>query len=329
MTVAAPPVGPAVPRQLRTPRSAADRIFRGSMRSAAISALVILGLIGTFLVIKAIPALHVAGFGFLTRVQWQPAINNFGIAAVLCGTVVIAAIAMCVAVPLAFGTALFVSEYAPARWRRPLIGAIDLMAAVPSIVYGLWGFFWLQPRMVGVSRFIAVHIGGTIPFLSVKDPSTPSSFTSSAFIAGIVVGFMVVPTATSVMREVFSQAPIGEREGAVALGATKWGMIRAVVLPFGRSGVIGGTMLGLGRALGETISVYMIISPMFAMTTHPVQSGTNSIAALIAAQYSEATGLSVSALFAAGLVLFVFTLLVNTLAGVVVSRSRSGALTEI
>jgi len=140
---------------------------------------------------------------------------------------------------------------------------------------------------------------------------------------------MVVPTATSVMREVFSQAPVGEREGAIALGATTWGVVRRVVLPFGRSGVIAGTLLGFGRALGETICVYMIISPIYAMTTHPLQSGTNTIAALIASQYSEATGIRISALFAAGLVLFCFTLLVNSLAGIVVSRSRSGALTEI
>jgi phosphate transport system permease protein len=323
------PVPVRSPRRVVVRRSKSDRVFRGGVRAAAVSALAILGLIGLFLVLKASPALHKAGWSFLTEERWQPGVNRFGVAALVCGTVVVATIAMLVAVPLAFGSAIYISEYAPARMRRLLIGAVDLMAAVPSVVYGLWGFFWLQPRMVGVSRWIAVHVGGAIPFLSVKDASTPSSFTSSAFIAGIVVGVMVVPTATSVMREVFSQAPVGEREGAIALGATTWGVVRRVVLPFGRSGVIGGTMLGLGRALGETISVYMIISPIFTMTTHPLQSGTNTIAALIASQYSEATGIGISALFAAGLVLFCFTLLVNSLAGIVVSRSRSGAMTEI
>src|SRR4051794_32936877 len=317
------------PRRLANPRPFSDRAFRGSARTAAFSALAILGLIGLFLVIKSAPALHKAGFGFLTETRWLPYAGHFGVAALVCGTVVIGLIAMCFALPLAFGTAVYISEYAPARLRRLLVGVVDLMAAVPSIVYGIWGFFWLQPRLVGVSRWLAVHLGGALPFLSVKDASTASSFTSSAFIAGVVVGVTVVPTATSVMREVFTQAPTAEREAAIALGATKWGMIRNVVLPFGRSGIVGGTMLGLGRALGETISVYLIISPMFALTTHPLQSGTNSIAAFIASQYSEANGIGISALFGAGLVLFCFTLLVNSLAGMVVARSRSGALTEI
>jgi phosphate transport system permease protein len=139
---------------------------------------------------------------------------------------------------------------------------------------------------------------------------------------------MVIPTATSVMREVFSQAPVGEREGAIALGATRWGMIRKVVIPFGRSGIIGGSMLGLGRALGETIAVYLIITPIFSLTTHPLQSGTNSIAAFIATRYSESTGIEIAALMGAGLVLFALTVAVDTVAGVIVARSRSGAATE-
>jgi phosphate transport system permease protein len=138
-----------------------------------------------------------------------------------------------------------------------------------------------------------------------------------------------MPTMTSVMREVFSQAPIGEREGAIALGATRWGMIRSVVIPFGRAGIIGGIMLGLGRALGETIVVFAIISPMFEFTTHPLESGTNTIAAHIAIRYSESSGVALSGLLGAGLILFAFTLVINTIAGVAVSRSRSGAATEI
>ncbi|MBV9098726.1 MAG: phosphate ABC transporter permease subunit PstC [Frankiaceae bacterium] len=320
---------PRVPRLLISRRAFADKVFRGSMRTAAVAAVAILGLIALFLVVKAMPALRRTGWSFLTETRWLPYAGHFGVAALVSGTIAVALIAMAFALPVAFGAALFISEYAPVRLRRSLIGAVDLMAAVPSIVYGLWGFFWLQPHLIGVSRWVAVHIGDVVPFLSVRDPSTPSSFTSSAFVAGVVVSVMVVPTATSVMREVFSQAPVAEREAAIALGATRWGMIRKVVLPFGRSGVVGGAMLGLGRALGETIAVYLIISPIFALTTHPLQSGTNTIAALIAAQYSEANGVGISALFAAGLVLFLFTLVVNSIAGFVVSRSRSGAVTEI
>jgi phosphate transport system permease protein len=168
-----------------------------------------------------------------------------------------------------------------------------------------------------------------LPFLRVDTPDSPSSYTSSAFIAGAAVGVVVLPTITSVMREVFAWAPVGEREGAIALGATRWGMIRTVVIPFGRAGIVGGIMLGLGRALGETIVVYAIISPTFGFTTRPLQSGTNTIAAHIASRYSESGGVALSGLLGAGLVLFLFTLVINTLAGVVVSRSRSGASTEI
>ena len=147
-------------------------------------------------------------------------------------------------------------------------------------------------------------------------------------VAGIVVALMVAPITTSVMREVFSQAPVGEREGAYALGATKWGMIRSVVLPFGKGGMIGGTMLGLGRALGETIAVFMIISPVFLIQPHILQNGTNSISALIALRYGEATPFGTSALMAAGLALFLITLVVNFIASSIVARSRSGASTD-
>jgi len=234
-----------------------------------------------------------------------------------------------VAVPLGFGAALFISEYAPRSLKSSLVTLVDLMAAVPSIVYAMWALFFLQGHMLQVSQWLSVHFGSVLPFLRVDTPDSPSSYTSSAFIAGAAVGVVVLPTITSIMREVFAQAPIGEREGAIALGATRWGMIRTVVIPFGRAGIVGGIMLGLGRALGETIVVYAIISPSFDLTTRPLQSGTNTIASHIASRYSESGGVALSGLLGAGLVLFLFTLVVNTLAGVVVSRSRSGAATEI
>ncbi len=203
------------------------------------------------------------------------------------------------------------------------------MAAVPSVIYAIWALFFLQEQLLSIAQWISVHIGPVLPFLRVDTPDSPSSYTSSAFIAGMAVGVVVMPTVTSIMREVFSQAPIGEREGAIALGATRWGMIRTVVIPFGRAGIVGAVMLGLGRALGETIVVYALISPMFEFTTHPLQSGTNTIASHIASRYSESSGVALSGLLGAGLILFLFTLVINTLAGVVVSRSRSGASTEI
>jgi phosphate transport system permease protein len=224
---------------------------------------------------------------------------------------------------------LFISEYAPRSLERPLVTLVDLMAAVPSIVYAMWALFFLQAHLLTVAQWLSVHFGSVLPFLRVQTPDSPSSYTSSAFIAGIAVGVVVMPTVTSIMREVFAQAPVGEREGAIALGATRWGMIRAVVIPFGRAGIVGAIMLGLGRALGETIVVYAIISPAFGITTRPLQSGTNTIASHIASRYSESNGLALSGLLGAGLVLFLFTLVINTFAGVVVGRSRSGAATEI
>jgi phosphate transport system permease protein len=239
-----------------------------------------------------------------------------------------------VAVPLALGTALYISEYAPVKTKRTLISLVDLMAAVPSVVYGLWGLFFLQGHVAGVARWVTTYFGW-IPFLRVdgfdkNDPlSSPAgTLTSSTFIAGLVVGLMVTPIATSVMREVFSQAPVGEREGALALGATRWGMIRSVVLPFGKGGIIGGTMLGLGRALGETITVYLILSPIFAIQPHILQLGGSSIAATIAGKYGAASAFGTSALFAAGLALFLVTLVVNFIAASIVQRSRSGAQSD-
>jgi phosphate transport system permease protein len=316
-------------RVIKARPTPAERTFVAAARSAALSTLVVMGLIGVFLAVGAWPALQSQGAGFLTESQWLPEAGTFGIASLLWGTLLVGLFALVVAVPCGFGAALFISEYAPRSLKRPLVTLVDLMAAVPSIIYAMWALFFLQAHLLTIAEFLSVHLGPVLPFLRVKVPDSPSSYTSSAFIAGIAVGVVVLPTITSIMREVFSQAPVGEREGAIALGATRWGMIRTVVIPFGRSGIVGGIMLGLGRALGETIVVYALISPMFEFTTHPLESGTNTIAAHIASRYSESGGLALSGLLGAGLVLFAFTLVVNTLAGLVVSRSRSGAATEI
>jgi phosphate transport system permease protein len=242
-------------------------------------------------------------------------------------------VAVVVAFPLSLAVALFISEYAPLRLKRTLVALLDLMAAVPSVVYGLWGFFFLQPKIIYLSRWLANKLG-FLPFFHVKDESgahswDPTRYTSSAFIAGVVVALMVLPIAASVMREVFSQAPAAEREGALALGSSRWGVIRSVVLPFGRGGIIGGTMLGLGRALGETIAVVLIISPAFDLNFRVLENGAINISSNIALRFGDADGFQLSALLATGLVLFVFTLVINTLASIVVARSRSGAATEI
>ena len=266
------------------------------------------------------------GLRFFTATAWEPQGTppSFGIFAVLYWTVVIAVIALAIALPLAIAVALFLTDFAPRNLRRPLTALVDLLAAIPSLIYGLWGLFVLQPVLVPfaaylnktLGRFPLFHVGG-------------DSYTGSAFVAGAVVSLMVLPITASIVREVFSQTPPGEREAALALGSTRWDMIKTVVFPFGRGGIIGGSMLGLGRALGETIAVALIISPSFTISPGVLATGSNSVAALIALKFGEANGIALSALMAAGLALFALTLLVNFLASFVVARSRSGAGVEI
>jgi phosphate transport system permease protein len=321
-------------RDLRSKLSLDDLVFRVIARAGGSVVLIVMILVGTFLTYRAAQALHVAGWSFLTTAQWQPDGGGFGIKAVITGTFIIAAIAIALGVPLAFGTALYISEYAPQGIKRLLIAAIDLMAAVPSVIFGLWGFLLLQWKITSLAVWLsdwfywipAFHVNG----VRRDDPlTTATNFTSSSFDAGIVVALMITPIIASIMREAFSQAPLGEREGAYALGSTRWGMIRAVVLPFSKGAMIGGTMLGLGRALGETLAVTMIIAPVYAVQLHLLQHGTSSISSLIALNVPEAVSpFDISALMAAGLALFGVTLLVNFIAAQIVARSRSGALSE-
>ena len=322
-----------VRRVLSSQATGADRVFRGLARTSGATVITVMSLVGLFLAFRGAQALDVAGLSFLTTAAWQPDAGNFGIAAVLVGTLLIALVAIVVAFPLAIATALYISEYAPARLQRTLISLVDLMAAVPSVVYGLWGLFLLQGQALGVARWLSTWFGW-LPGFSVDgadpgDPlATPTVYTSSTFIAGLVVGLMVTPLACSVMREVFTRAPVGEREGALALGSTRWGMIRSVVLPYAKGGIIGGMMLSLGRALGETIAVFLIISPVFVVQPNIFQNGTSSVSALIALQYGAATPFGTSALMAAGLALFLLTLVVNFGASSIVARSRSGAQSD-
>ena len=321
-------------RSLKSRVSGSDLLFRSVLRSGGSVALVLMIGVGSFLTFNAWDALHKAGLSFLTTQAWNANGGQFGIAAVIVGTALIALVAVAVAMVLATGTALYISEYAPRSLKRLLVAALDLMAAVPSVVFGLWGERFLQGQILPVSRWLNDWFYWFPPFqVSNVDRSNPltslDTYSSSTFIAGIVVGLMITPIAGAVIREAFGQAPVGEREGALALGGTRWGMIRSVVLPFGRGAMIGGLMLGLGRALGETMAVLLIISPVYVIQPHILQHGTSSVSSLIASQYSEASShFSISALMAAGLALFVITMLVNFIAAQIVSRSRSGALSE-
>jgi phosphate transport system permease protein len=317
--------GDDVPRAIYARPSSSDRIFRAILRAAGIMVLVITGSILLFLILKSIPAFRGEGLSFFTTQTLQPP-KDYGVAALLPETIIIALIALAVAFPAGLAAAIYISEYAPVALRRILIAAIDLMAAIPSIVFALWGLFFFMPTMLGTAGWMARHLG-FIPIFHVPLPPTAASYISSPFLAGIVVGMLVTPIITSLSRQVFSQAPQGEREAAYALGATRWGMVRTVVLPFGRAGIIGSAMLGLGRALGETIVVTFLLVPSIGFTDHILQSGGNTITAEIALHVVDFGANGLPFLFASGVVLFVMTLIINSLAAIVINRSRSGAAT--
>src|SRR5690349_18790620 len=316
------------PRPIAARASGGDRVFRGVLRGAGLTVLLITLMILIFLILRSASAFRRAGFGFFTTANFQPETSNqFGIAALLPDSALIAVIALAIAVPVGVATAIYISEYAPHAIRGPLIAVIDLMAAIPSIVYALWGLFFLMPRILGTDEWLAHHLG-FIPIFGFTRADTIGGYVGATFIAGLVVSLMVIPIITSLSRQVFSQAPQGEREAAYALGSTRWGMIRTVVLPFGRAGIIGASMLGLGRALGETIAVTFILTPLtYAFSIHVLEGGGNSITAEIANFYTQYDNKGVAALLACGLVLFVATLVVNSFASIIISRSRSGAAT--
>ena len=256
------------------------------------------------------PALRQFGFSFLTSSEWDPVKRNFGAAPAIYGTIVTSIIALVIATPLALGVAIFLSEYAPRWLRQPVAFLVDLLAAIPSVVYGLWGIFVLVPLLRDhVMPFLrdTLHLGAT-PFF--QGPS----YGNSMLAAGVILAIMVLPYISTVSREVLLAVPRSQREAALALGATRWEMIQKTVIPFAKSGIIGGIILGLGRALGETMAVTMLIGNKHAISASLLAPGY-TMASLIANEFSEASDdLHLSALMAVGFVLLVMTLLVNALA---------------
>jgi phosphate transport system permease protein len=314
----APDVAGDVPSRPRAHLTSGDRVFRLLATAATSVSLIIVVLTLVFLIQGAWPALSKTGLlNFFTTNLWNPTIGKFGVLGLLIGTVIIATIAMAVAVPLALGMALFINEYAPFRVSRVLTSVVDLLAALPSLLFGAWGFFALQARLVPAARYLSDHLGA-LPLFKV---SADASLAQSSFDAGLVVAIMILPIITSVSRDVMAQVPREQCEGALALGGTRWGMIREVILPFGRSGIVGAALLGFGRALGETIAVALIISISFKANFQIFKRGAGSIAALIATKFGEASSLERSGLIAAGLALFLLTLGVNVLARRIVGRS--------
>ena len=294
-----------------------DRNFRFITTGAGIAVLVVLAAIAAFLVWKSIPALQNNTGNIFTNQQWLPDSDppSWGIAVLIFGTIWTSVIAMAIAVPIGIGTALYITFYAPRRIARTLGFIVDLLAAVPSIIFGLWGLYYFMPEIVPAAQWLSTYLGWLPIFSNDLD-----LYTKSILIAGFVLAIMILPTVSAISREVFWQVPKGHIEASLALGATRWEMIRMAVLPFSRPGMISAAMLGLGRALGETIAVALILSAVFEINWQITEPGGNSIAANIALKWGEAAGNGRSALIATGMVLFFITLVVNRTARWVVNR---------
>ena len=321
-------VVPPTPRELTTEPRRSDKVFRAVVTAGGISSLAILGLIAIFLGYRGFEVLRQEGIGFITHADWSITTDDagnvteshFGLAAMLVGTILCALVAVVIALPISVFSALFLNFYAPGWLKKFLVAIIDMMAAFPSILFGIWGFLVLMPSVEYWAKLIHRYLGW-IPVFDLQVPV----YTRSPFVAGVVLAIMIIPIITSVSREVFSQAPLDRIQAAYALGATRWAMIKAVVIPHGRNGVIGGAMLGLGRAMGETVAVFTVLNIVFQVNWQVLLGAGGNVASLIILKFGEANPYEIKALMAAGLVLFLLTLLVNAIANVIVKNTgKSG-----
>lgn len=288
-------LSPDLAVELRARKRSADAVFGWVARGSAALVLVVLAAIALIMTVRAAPVLSAMGFDFFTGTQWSPPDKVYGALPFIFGTLFTATIAVAFAVPVSIGVALFITQVAPPRVRRYMIYAIDLLAAVPSVVFGLWGVLVLS-RDFGLGR--------------------------SFLTAGIILAVMITPIITSLAREVMETTPQSDKEAAIALGATRWEMITATVLPHSTGGLVGAVMLGLGRALGETIAAALVIgSALGQITTNPLAPG-NSMPAVIANEWGEAGSLHKSALIALAMTLFLITILVNLVANAIVTRAQ-------
>lgn len=333
MTTATTPT----PREMTVIYSRADRIFRRIVTAGALTSLLLLGLIASFLILRSAETFREFGINFITGSEWFSAGEDplggadvasseagdgsvFSIGPMILGSIIVALIAMTFAVPLAIGGALYIEFYAPRSIHRFLVSMLDLAAAIPSLIFGLWGIEVFTNFGVRWATLLNDRLG-FIPIFSVEF----ENFGRSPFVAGCVLAALVVPITTSVAREVYSRTPRDLIDTCYALGGSKWGAIRAVVMPYGRSGVIAGAMLGLGRALGETVAIYLMLNLVFKYSYQVLDSAGGNVASMIALKFGEATDKEISALIASGLVLFIITLIVNMIASSIVQRTTPRA----
>lgn len=314
-------VGTAKP--MRTPSSWKDGAFRVSTLFFASTILVIVFGIAIVLLIEALPALQKFGGGFFVTDRWNPVTEIFGALGPIYGTLVTSAIAMAFGVPISFGIAMFITQLCPAWLKRPLGVTIELLAGIPSIIYGIWGLFILAPYLQSTVYPWMIATIGTVPGIGTL--FGPPGFGVSIFTAGIILGIMVLPFISSIMRDVFETVPPSLRELAYSLGSTTAEVMWKVIIPFTRVGVFGGIMLGLGRALGETMAVTFVIGNAHRVSNTLLAPGT-SISAALANEFNEATGdMYLSALVALGLILYLITLIVLSIAKVMLIRLQRQA----
>jgi phosphate transport system permease protein len=303
-------------RALAHRRPLGDRSFSIIALSAGLLVLIILVLIAVTTSQQASSWFSAEGFKIFTN-NWNPAANQYGGLAFIYGTAITAVIALIMAVPVSLGIALLLTEVVPRRWARPIVYVVDLLAVVPSVVWGLWGILVFAPWLQHIYTHIASGVNG-VPVLGplFGQPVSGASF----FTAGIILAFMITPIVTSLSREVIATVPTIDKEGAYALGATRWEMIRGAVWPHSQGGVVGAVLLGLGRAMGETIAVALVIGSSPAITSHLFAPGYN-MPAVIANQFGESSGVFRAGLMGLGVLLFVFTIIVNVLARGAVERN--------
>ena len=293
----------------RAAGSAGDRVFEALCRGAGVFVLLLLGAIIVELFIGGWQAFRTFGFGFVTSLEWDPVQEVFGAGVPVYGTILTAVLAIILAVPVAFGVAFFLTELAPEWMRRPVGTAVELLAAVPSIIYGMWGFFVVVPVMARHIQPAIIDTVGELPVIGWLFEGPP--FGTGLFTAALILAIMILPFIAATMRDVFEQVPPVFKESAYGLGATRWEVMRGVVLPYTRTSVVGGIMLGLGRALGETMAVTFVIGNANRIATSLFGPG-NTIASLVALEFGESQlgSLKLSALLALGFILFVISFIV-------------------
>lgn len=309
LTIGPGPVGARGAQLLDAGRAGGrgDRAFRAIALASGLVVLAILLLIAVSTTREAWPALQSEGLGFLTSTTWDPARDEYGALPFIWGTLLVSFLALLIGVPISLGIALFTNEAAPRWLKRPATSVMDLLAAIPSVVYGLWGILVLAPNLQPIYESIGDSVG-TWPVFSwfFAGPAVGKSFMT----AGIILAVMIIPIVTSLSREVIATVPRSQREAAYGMGATRWEMIRSSVFPWAQGGIIGAVMLGLGRAMGETIAVALVIGSSPQITTELFRSG-DAMAAVIANQFGESGGIHRAALIGLGVVLFLLTILVN------------------